>query len=30
VEAWGGRMRAERVPTGGTVMHISLAGSVAR
>jgi two-component system nitrogen regulation sensor histidine kinase NtrY len=25
VEAWGGRMHAEPVPGGGTVMHISLA-----
>jgi signal transduction histidine kinase len=30
VEAWGGRMRAERAPDGGTVMHISLVASPTR
>lgn len=30
VEAWGGRMHAERAPGGGTVMHISLATSETR
>ena len=30
VEAWGGRMHAERAAGGGTVMHISLAASVTR
>ncbi|HEX6941836.1 MAG TPA: ATP-binding protein [Gemmatimonadaceae bacterium] len=30
VEAWGGRMHAERASGGGTVMHISLATGITR